>query len=78
LASTVVRLLTVVPLAKLPLILAPLPVKKAMMLEHLGEHEAARKILSGIERVLAERTLRTRDLGAMPILWPAARRLRMR
>ena len=35
----------------------------AMMLEHLGEAEAAREIVSGIERVLAERTLRTRDLG---------------
>ncbi|MDE4911441.1 tartrate dehydrogenase [Methylobacterium sp. 092160098-2] len=35
----------------------------AMMLEHLGEHEAAREIVSGIERVLSERTLRTRDLG---------------
>jgi tartrate dehydrogenase/decarboxylase/D-malate dehydrogenase len=35
----------------------------AMMLEHLGEHEAAAEIVSGIERVLAERTLRTRDLG---------------
>ncbi len=33
------------------------------MLEHLGEHEAAREIVSGIERVLSERTLRTRDLG---------------
>ena len=35
----------------------------AMMLEHLGEHEAAREIVSGIERVLSERPLRTRDLG---------------
>jgi tartrate dehydrogenase/decarboxylase/D-malate dehydrogenase len=35
----------------------------AMMLEHLGEREAARDILGAIERVLAERTLRTRDLG---------------
>lgn len=35
----------------------------AMMLEHLGEPEAAADIVSGIERVLAERTLRTRDLG---------------
>jgi len=35
----------------------------AMMLEHLGETEAAAKIIKGIERVLAERTLRTRDLG---------------
>jgi tartrate dehydrogenase/decarboxylase / D-malate dehydrogenase len=35
----------------------------AMMLEHLGEREAAAGILHAIERVLAERTLRTRDLG---------------
>ena len=35
----------------------------AMMLEHLGEREAAAAIVGGIERTLAERTLRTRDLG---------------
>jgi tartrate dehydrogenase/decarboxylase/D-malate dehydrogenase len=35
----------------------------AMMLEHLGETEAAAKIVAGIERVLSEQTLRTRDLG---------------
>lgn len=35
----------------------------AMMLDHLGEPEAARAIESAIERVLAEQTLRTRDLG---------------
>ncbi|RAI38001.1 tartrate dehydrogenase [Rhodoplanes roseus] len=35
----------------------------AMMLDHLGEHEAAGAILTAIERVLAEKTLRTRDLG---------------
>jgi tartrate dehydrogenase/decarboxylase / D-malate dehydrogenase len=34
-----------------------------MMLEHLGERQAAAEIVAGIERVLAERTLRTRDLG---------------
>lgn len=34
-----------------------------MMLEHLGEKEAGREIVDAIERVLAERTLRTRDLG---------------
>jgi tartrate dehydrogenase/decarboxylase/D-malate dehydrogenase len=34
-----------------------------MMLEHLGETEAAAKIVAGIERVLSEQTLRTRDLG---------------
>ncbi len=35
----------------------------AMMLDHLGEREAAAEIVSAIERVLAEKTLRTRDLG---------------
>ena len=35
----------------------------AMMLEHLGEIAAAADIVAGIERVLSERTLRTRDLG---------------
>src|SRR4029078_7277986 len=35
----------------------------AMMLEHLGEHEAAAAIVKAIERVLAEQKLRTRDLG---------------
>jgi tartrate dehydrogenase/decarboxylase / D-malate dehydrogenase len=35
----------------------------AMMLEHLGEGEAGRAILAAIERVLGEKTLRTRDLG---------------
>jgi tartrate dehydrogenase/decarboxylase/D-malate dehydrogenase len=35
----------------------------AMMLEHLGEKNAAAAIVSAIERTLAERTLRTRDLG---------------
>ena len=35
----------------------------AMMLEHLGEHKAAAEVVGAIERVLAERTLRTRDLG---------------
>jgi tartrate dehydrogenase/decarboxylase/D-malate dehydrogenase len=35
----------------------------AMMLEHLGETDAASEIVQAIERVLAERTLRTRDLG---------------
>jgi tartrate dehydrogenase/decarboxylase/D-malate dehydrogenase len=35
----------------------------AMMLEHLGEHDAARAIVSAIERTLAEPKLRTRDLG---------------
>ena len=35
----------------------------AMMPEHLGEREAAAEIVSAIERTLAERMLRTRDLG---------------
>jgi tartrate dehydrogenase/decarboxylase / D-malate dehydrogenase len=35
----------------------------AMMLEHLGEREAAAAILCGIERTLVEPSLRTRDLG---------------
>ena len=35
----------------------------AMMLDHLGEAEAAADIVSAIERVLAEKTLRTGDLG---------------
>src|SRR5260370_31410071 len=35
----------------------------AMMLEHLGETTAAESIVAAIERTLAERTLRTKDLG---------------
>src|SRR4051812_18227565 len=35
----------------------------AMMLEHLGEREAAGAIVRAIEKVLAEQKLRTRDLG---------------
>jgi tartrate dehydrogenase/decarboxylase/D-malate dehydrogenase len=35
----------------------------AMMLEHLGEKEAAAAIVTAIEKVLAEPKLRTRDLG---------------
>jgi tartrate dehydrogenase/decarboxylase/D-malate dehydrogenase len=35
----------------------------AMMLEHLGEPDAATAIVKAIERVLAEPKLRTRDLG---------------
>jgi tartrate dehydrogenase/decarboxylase/D-malate dehydrogenase len=35
----------------------------AMMLEHLGEKQAADAIVTAIERTLGERTLRTRDLG---------------
>jgi tartrate dehydrogenase/decarboxylase / D-malate dehydrogenase len=35
----------------------------AMMLDHLGERQAAAAIVTAIERTLGERTLRTRDLG---------------
>jgi len=35
----------------------------AMMLEHLGETDAAASIVTAIERVLAEPAVRTRDLG---------------
>jgi tartrate dehydrogenase/decarboxylase / D-malate dehydrogenase len=35
----------------------------AMMLDHLGEKGAGRAIVDAIERVLGEKTLRTRDLG---------------
>ena len=35
----------------------------AMMLDHLGETDAGRAIVDAIERVLGEKTLRTRDLG---------------
>lgn len=35
----------------------------SMMLEHLGEKEAATDIVTAIERVLAEPSLRTRDHG---------------
>jgi tartrate dehydrogenase/decarboxylase/D-malate dehydrogenase len=35
----------------------------AMMLEHLGETEAANAIVTAIERVLSDQRLRTRDLG---------------
>jgi tartrate dehydrogenase/decarboxylase/D-malate dehydrogenase len=37
----------------------------AMMLEHLGEPEAAAAIVKAIEAVLAEQKLRTRDLGGL-------------
>ena len=33
-----------------------------MMLEHLGEPEAAKAIVTAIEKVLSEAKLRTRDL----------------
>jgi len=35
----------------------------AMMLEHLGEQEAAAAIVKAIEKVLSEPKLRTPDLG---------------
>jgi tartrate dehydrogenase/decarboxylase/D-malate dehydrogenase len=35
----------------------------AMMLEHLGQPEAAKAIVAAIEKVLAQQSLRTRDLG---------------
>ncbi|MBR0784792.1 tartrate dehydrogenase [Bradyrhizobium iriomotense] len=35
----------------------------AMLLEHLGETKAAQSIVAAIERILAEPSLRTRDLG---------------
>jgi tartrate dehydrogenase/decarboxylase/D-malate dehydrogenase len=34
-----------------------------MMLEHLGEKDAAAAIVTAIEQVLADPKLRTRDLG---------------
>ena len=34
----------------------------AMMLDHVGEPEAAKAIVAAIEKVLAEPSLRTRDL----------------
>ena len=37
----------------------------AMMLDHLGEKDAAAAILSAIEQVLPEERLRTRDLGGV-------------
>ena len=45
----------------------------AMMLEHLGEGEAAAAIVKAIEEVLSERTLRTRDLGGNAEPRPPAR-----
>ena len=34
-----------------------------MLLEHLGEFDAARQVMSAIEQVTANPTLHTRDLG---------------
>lgn len=36
-----------------------------MLLEHLGEHSAAKRLMTAIEQVTAEPTLHTRDLGGM-------------
>ena len=35
----------------------------AMMLDHLGEPEAGKAIVTAIETILADEKLRTRDLG---------------
>ena len=37
-----------------------------MMLEHLGEKPAARRLMRAIERVTADRSLHTPDLGGKP------------
>jgi tartrate dehydrogenase/decarboxylase/D-malate dehydrogenase len=34
-----------------------------MLLEHLGEHAGAQRLMRAIERVTAEPSLHTRDLG---------------
>jgi tartrate dehydrogenase/decarboxylase/D-malate dehydrogenase len=34
-----------------------------MLLDHLGEHEAAKQVMAAIETVTADKTLHTRDLG---------------
>jgi len=34
-----------------------------MLLEHLGEAEAARRVMQAIEKVTADKSLHTRDLG---------------
>jgi tartrate dehydrogenase/decarboxylase/D-malate dehydrogenase len=34
-----------------------------MLLEHLGEHEAAQRVMQAIEQVTANPALHTRDLG---------------
>ena len=36
-----------------------------MMLEHLGEAAASRQLMAAIERVTADRSLHTPDLGGM-------------
>jgi len=45
----------------------------SMMLDHLGEADAARAVMRGIERTLAEPALRTRDLGGTADLETCAR-----
>jgi tartrate dehydrogenase/decarboxylase/D-malate dehydrogenase len=34
-----------------------------MLLEHLGETDAARRVMQAIEKVTADKSLHTRDLG---------------
>jgi tartrate dehydrogenase/decarboxylase/D-malate dehydrogenase len=34
-----------------------------MLLEHLGEHDAAKRVMAAIEQVTANPALHTRDLG---------------
>jgi len=34
-----------------------------MLLEHLGEHDAARRVMQAVEAVTANAALHTRDLG---------------
>jgi tartrate dehydrogenase/decarboxylase/D-malate dehydrogenase len=34
-----------------------------MLLEHLGEHDAAKRMMAAIERTTADQSLHTRDLG---------------
>jgi tartrate dehydrogenase/decarboxylase/D-malate dehydrogenase len=41
----------------------------SMMLDHLGEGEAARRMLSAIERVVADGKVRTPDLGGRATTW---------
>jgi tartrate dehydrogenase/decarboxylase/D-malate dehydrogenase len=34
-----------------------------MLLEHLGENDAAKRVMQAIEKVTADKSLHTRDLG---------------
>jgi tartrate dehydrogenase/decarboxylase/D-malate dehydrogenase len=40
-----------------------------MMLEHLGENEAAKDIKTAVQKLLAEKKVRTRDLGGSNSTW---------